>query len=97
MTVDSRLPPLPVNFPVFTSITVMASVRSMISDPPDGRNTFRSRAFAICSSSRYSAKISRSLLPAAQPILQVRRNVRDVRLDRVVCVGDPAVAGDDQL
>ena len=54
----SRLPPVPVNLPVFTSITVIASVLSMISELPDGRNTLRSRPLAICSSSRYSVKRS---------------------------------------
>jgi hypothetical protein len=49
---------VPVNLPVFTSITVIASVLSMISELPDGRNTLRSRPLAICSSSRYSVKRS---------------------------------------
>ena len=52
VTVCSRLPPDPVNFPVFTSTTVIASVRSITSDPPDGSQTLRSKAFINCSSTR---------------------------------------------
>ncbi|SIN00184.1 Uncharacterised protein [Mycobacteroides abscessus subsp. abscessus] len=52
VTVSSRLPPEPVNLPVFTSITVIASVRSMTREPPEGRNTLRSRALARPSSIR---------------------------------------------
>ena len=52
VTVSSRLPPAPVNLPVLTSTTVMASVRSMTSEPPDGSQTLRSSALAICSSIR---------------------------------------------
>ena len=52
MTVCSRLPPDPVNFPVFTSTTVIASVRSITSEPPDGSHTLRSKAFINCSSTR---------------------------------------------
>ena len=52
VTVSSRLPPEPVNLPVFTSTTVIASVCSMISVPPDGSHTLRSSAFASCSSMR---------------------------------------------
>ena len=37
VTVSSRLPPAPVYFPVLTSTTVIASVRSMTRLPPDGR------------------------------------------------------------
>ena len=58
VTVCSRLPPWPMNLPVFTSTTVMASVRSITSEPPDGKNTLRSSAFASCSSTRYSSKRS---------------------------------------
>ena len=50
--VCSRLPPDPVNFPVFTSTTVIASVRSITSDPPEGSQTLRSKAFINCSSTR---------------------------------------------
>ena len=60
VTVSSRLPPEPVNLPVLTSTTVMASVRSMTSEPPEGRNTLRSRAFWICSSTRMCSKRSSS-------------------------------------
>ena len=52
VTVSSRLPPEPMNLPVLTSTTVMASVRSMTSEPPDGSQTLRSMALAICSSTR---------------------------------------------
>ena len=37
VTVSSSEPPEPVNLPVLTSMTVMASVRSKISEPPEGR------------------------------------------------------------
>src|SRR5581483_7239459 len=50
VTVSSRLPPLPVNFPVLTSTTIIASVRSMTRYPPEGNQTLRSSAFASCSS-----------------------------------------------
>ena len=52
VTVSSRLPPEPVNLPVLTSTTVIASVRSMISEPPEGSQTLRSRPLWICSSIR---------------------------------------------
>ncbi len=56
VTVSSRLPPEPVNFPVLTSTTVIASVRSMIREPPEGSHTLRSSPLAICSSIRYAEK-----------------------------------------
>src|SRR4029453_5491873 len=46
--VSSRLE-RPTFLPVLTSMTVSASVRSMISDPPDGSQTLRSRARWSCS------------------------------------------------
>ena len=52
VTVSSSEPPEPVNLPVLTSMTVIASVRSITSEPPDGSQTLRSSAFAICSSTR---------------------------------------------
>ena len=58
VTVSSRLPPEPVYLPVLTSMTVIASVRSITSEPPDGRKTFRSSPLRICSSIRYSANTS---------------------------------------
>ena len=58
VTVSSRLPPAPVNLPVLTSTTVIASVRSMMSVPPDGSHTLRSSAFASCSSMRKCSKTS---------------------------------------
>ena len=48
------------NLPVLTSMTVMASVVSMTSDPPLGSQTFRSSALASCSSIRYAANTSSS-------------------------------------
>ena len=58
VTVCSRLPPAPVNLPVLTSTTVMASVRSITSVPPDGSQTLRSIALANCSSMRCTANTS---------------------------------------
>ena len=52
VTVSSRLPPWPVNLPVLTSMTVIASVLSMTSEPPLGSHTLRSSALASCSSTR---------------------------------------------
>ena len=46
--------------PVLTSTTVIASVRSMTSEPPEGSQTLRSIALAICSSIRWAAKTSSS-------------------------------------
>ncbi len=62
MTVSSRLPPWPVNLPVLTSMTTIASVRSITSEPPLGSQTLRSSALASCSSIRYVAKTSTSLV-----------------------------------
>src|SRR5690625_3371944 len=62
VTVSSSVPPEPVNFPVLMSMTVIASVRSITKEPPEGRYTLRSKALAICSSMRYSAKRSVSFL-----------------------------------
>ena len=61
VTVSSRLPPEPTNLPVLTSTTVIASVRSMTSEPPEGSQTLRSSAFSICSEMRYSSNESTSL------------------------------------
>ena len=47
--------------PVLTSTTVMASVRSITSVPPDGNHTLRSRALANCSSMRRAWKMSMPL------------------------------------
>ena len=58
VTVCSRLPPEPVNLPVFTSTTVIASVRSMTRVPPDGSQTLRSIALVSCSSMRCTANTS---------------------------------------
>ena len=52
VTVSSRFPPAPVNLPVLTSTTVMASVRSITSEPPEGKYTLRSSALSSCSSTR---------------------------------------------
>src|SRR5690606_39217765 len=58
VTVSSSVPPAPVNLPVLTSTTVMASVRSMTSEPPDGSQTLRSMPLASCSSTRCTANTS---------------------------------------
>src|SRR4051794_23265056 len=47
-TVSSRLD-VPTFLPVLTSMTVSASVCSMMSDPPDGNHTLRSSALCNCS------------------------------------------------
>ena len=47
-TVSSRLD-VPTFLPVFTSMTVSASVCSMMSEPPDGSHTLRSSALCSCS------------------------------------------------
>ena len=47
-TVSSRFV-LPTFLPVFTSMTVRASVRSMMSEPPEGSHTLRSSALWSCS------------------------------------------------
>ena len=47
-TVSSRFD-VPTFLPVLTSITVSASVCSMISEPPDGSHTLRSSALWTCS------------------------------------------------
>ena len=60
VTVSSRLPPEPTNLPVLTSTTVIASVRSMTSEPPEGSHTLRSIALASDSSMRCAAKTSSS-------------------------------------
>ena len=60
VTVSSRLPPWPVNLPVLTSTTTIASVLSITSEPPLGSQTLRSSAFISCSSIRYVAKTSTS-------------------------------------
>ena len=52
VTVSSRVPPAPVKRPVLTSITVIASVRSITKVPPLGSHTLRSKALASCSSTR---------------------------------------------
>jgi hypothetical protein len=56
-TVSSRLD-RPTFLPVFTSMTVSASVCSMMSDPPDGSHTLRSMALVSCSSMRCTANTS---------------------------------------
>jgi hypothetical protein len=57
-TVSSRFD-RPTFLPVFTSITVSASVRSMMSEPPDGSQTFRSSAFSSCSCTWYRSNSGR--------------------------------------
>ena len=56
---------LPTFFPVLTSMTVRASVRSMMSDPPDGSHTLRSRALWSCSCTWYCSKIERDSTSAS--------------------------------
>src|SRR5690606_39722906 len=46
------------NLPVLTSMTVIASVRSITRVPPEGNHTLRSSALASCSSIRYFSKTS---------------------------------------
>src|SRR4030081_1835399 len=82
VTVCSRLPPAPVNLPVLTSTTVIASVRSMTRYPPDGSHTLRSSALVICSSIRNSANTSAT---PAYPRHQLRGHMLDVTLDGVPC------------
>ena len=65
MTVCSRFPPAPVNLPVLTSMTVIASVRSITSVPPEGSQTLRSIALASCSSMRCTANTSGPAGPPA--------------------------------
>ncbi len=60
VTVSSRFPPEPTNLPVLTSTTVMASVRSITSEPPEGSHTLRSSAFSICSVMRNASNGSTS-------------------------------------
>ena len=55
----SRLPPEPTNLPVLTSMTVIASVRSMTSEPPEGSQTLRSSALCSCSWTWNFSKIGR--------------------------------------
>ena len=100
VTVSSRFPPEPVNLPVLTSTTVIASVRSMTREPPEGSQTLRSRPFWICSSTRYAAKLSLPLprpspagLELLEPVGQVGRHVGDVALHGLPGV----VTFDDEL
>src|SRR3954449_9526153 len=89
--VCSRLPPEPTNLPVLTSTKVIASVRSMTSEPPEGSHTFRSRALGSCSSMRRSWKAA----PAPpRPRLRVeRRGQLLVDAQVVEAVARPGVAG----
>ena len=59
-TVSSRFD-VPTFLPVFTSITVSASVRSITSDPPDGSHTLRSSALCSCSCTWNFSKIGQVL------------------------------------
>ena len=79
--------------PVLTSTTVIASVRSMTSEPPDGSQTLRSSALAICSSIAVRGEDVALAGAALEPAGQVGRDVRDVGLDGVPGV----VALDDEL
>ena len=93
VTVSSRFPPEPTNLPVLTSTTVMASVRSITSEPPDGSQTLRSSAFSICSVMRNSSNASRSPVVRLDAVEQVGGDLAEVALDGLPGV----VAGDDQL
>ena len=70
-TVASRFD-VPTFLPVFTSITVSASVCSMISEPPDGSHTLRSSALCTCSCTWCFSNSDRSQ----------RRRDRSTRCDR---------------
>ena len=58
VTVSSSVPPAPMYLPVLTSMTVIASVRSMMRVPPLGSQTLRSMPLASCSSMRWAWKTS---------------------------------------
>ena len=74
VTVCSRLPPAPVNLPVLTSTTVIASVRSITRVPPEGSQTLRSMALASCSSIRCTAKMSGPSPPAGSYFVSFDNN-----------------------
>ena len=70
--------------PVLTSTTVIASVRSMTSEPPEGSHTLRSMALAICSSMRYVGEgVGLGVVVLLEPLGQVGRDLVDVRLHHV--------------
>src|SRR6201995_2130196 len=98
VTVSSRFPPWPVNLPVFTSTTVIASVLSMTSEPPAGQPPLALEGFGelladpVRGEHILAVRLWR-LFPAAEPVCQVRRDVPHVLVDQVPAV----VAGHDQL
>ena len=94
VTVSSRLPPEPVNLPVLTSTTVIASVRSMTSEPPDGQpHLALQRLGDLLVDPVLRRTTSPSPVVPLEAVHQVRRDVRDVLVDHVPGV----VAGDDEL
>src|ERR1700744_5123506 len=101
VTVCSRLPPDPVNLPVLTSTTVIASVRSITRVPPEGSQTLRSIALASCSSMRCTAKTSGPATPsvdsAGSYLLSFETSAGGNRTDVFVDGGPGVLAGDDQL
>ncbi|NCX59629.1 MAG: 50S ribosomal protein L27 [Actinobacteria bacterium] len=64
-TVSSRFV-LPTLRPVFTSITVRASVCSMTNEPPEGSQTLRSSALRNCSTTRCCSNSGRSSFSESQ-------------------------------
>ena len=79
--------------PVLTSMTVIASVRSITSVPPEGSHTLRSSALSSCSSIRYSANTSFGPTWRCSRSAELRRDVSDVvlqRVPRVVALDDEA-------
>ena len=74
VTVCSRLPPAPVNLPVLTSTTVIASVRSITSVPPEGNHTLRSSALVNCSSIRCTANTSGPFPPGGSYFVSFETN-----------------------
>ncbi len=64
-TVSSRFD-RPTFLPVLTSMTVRASVRSMMSEPPEGSQTLRSSAFSSCSWTWYRSNSGQPLVLGAR-------------------------------
>ena len=96
MTVSSRLPPEPVNFPVFTSTTVIASVRSKIKRAAGGQPHLAVEALGdlLVDAVRREDVVARVVLVVAlQALLEVRRDLLDVVLDHLPGV----VTGDHEL
>ena len=94
-TVSSRLD-RPTFLPVFTSMTVSASVCSMMSDPPEGSHTLRSSARWSCSCTWWRSKSGRPLglgVEVLDPVGQLgadRRHVVAHRGEQVAVVDQHA-------